>query len=67
MEHEMFYKVQIRDAEGKLKKILTSSMLSTRHWKMFPDNIKKDERERKLKTKNKVNNFSKKGYGTMGI
>ena len=54
----MFYKVQILDAKGKLKKILTSDMLSKRHWDLFPDNIKKDEKEKKSKTqKNKFNAF----------
>ena len=47
----MFYKVQILDAKGKLKKILTSDMLSKRHWDLFPDNIKKVEKEKNLKQK----------------
>ena len=47
----MFYKVQVLDAKGKLKKILTSDMLSKRHWDLFPDNIKKAEKEEKLKQK----------------
>ena len=37
----MFYKVQVLDAKVKLKKILTSGMLSKRHWDLFPDNINK--------------------------
>ncbi len=40
----MFYKVQVLDAKGKLKKLFTSEMLSKRHWDMFPDNIKKAEK-----------------------
>ena len=44
----MFYKVQVIDAKGNFKKICTSEMLSKRHWDMFPDNIKKAEREKKL-------------------
>ena len=44
----MFYKVRVMDAKGKYKKIFTSEMLSKRHWEMFPDNIKKAEREKKL-------------------
>jgi hypothetical protein len=47
----MFYKVQILNAKGKLKKLLTSEMLSKRHWELFPDNIK---RQKKKKTKNKI-------------
>ena len=35
------------DAKGNYKKLFTSEMLSKRHWKMFPDNIKKAEREKK--------------------
>ena len=48
----MFYKVQVLDAKGKLKKLLTSDMLSKRHWDLFPDNIKKSEKERNIKQKN---------------
>jgi hypothetical protein len=48
LEAAMFYKVQVMDAKGKYKKIFTSEMLSKRHWEMFPDNIKKAEREKKL-------------------
>jgi hypothetical protein len=36
------------DAKGSYKKLFTSEMLSKRHWDMFPDNIKKAEREKKL-------------------
>jgi hypothetical protein len=43
----MFYKVQVIDAKGNFKKLFTSEMLSKRHWAMFPDNIKKAEREKK--------------------
>ena len=58
----MFYKVQVLDAKGKLKKMLTSDMLSKRHWDLFPDNIKKVEKEKKSKTKikNKFNTFKEK-------
>ena len=49
----MFYKVQVLDAKGKLKKLFTSEMLSKRHWNLFPDNIKKAEKEKKSKTKKK--------------
>ena len=45
----MFYKVQVMDAKGNCKKLFTSKVLSKRHWDMFPDNIKKAEREKKLK------------------
>jgi hypothetical protein len=44
----MFYKVHVIDPEGNFKKIFTSEMLSKRHWDMFPDNIKKAERKKKL-------------------
>ena len=50
----MFYKVQVLDAKGKLKKLLTSDMLSKRHWDLFPDNIKKAEKE-KNKKKDSIN------------
>ena len=53
----MFYKVQVLDAKGKLKKLFTSKMLSKRHWDLFPDNIKKAEKEKKSKT-NKKNKFN---------
>ena len=51
----MFYKVQVLDAKGKLKKLLTSDILSKRHWDLFPDNIKKAEKEKKLKQIKKIN------------
>ena len=50
----MFYKVQVLDAKGKLKKLFTSQMSSKSHWDLFPDNIKKSEKEKKSKTK-KIN------------
>ena len=53
----MFYKVQVLDAKGKLKKLFTSEMLIKRHWDLFPDNIKKTEKEKKTK-KNKKNTFN---------
>ena len=51
----MFYKVQVLDAQGKLKKIFKSEILSKRHWDLFPDNIKKAEKEKKSKTKKRTN------------
>ena len=60
----MFYKVQILDAKGKLKKLFTSEMLSKRHWELFPDNIKKAEKEKNIKqNKNSFNTFKKVGFG----
>jgi hypothetical protein len=59
----MFYKVQILDAKGKLKKLFTSEMLSKRHWELFPDNIKKAEKEKNIKqSKNSFNTFKKVGF-----
>ena len=51
----MFYKVQVLDAQGKLKKIFKSEILSKRHWDLFPDNIKKAEKDKKSKTKKRIN------------
>ena len=48
----MFYKVQVLDAKGQLKKLFTSEMLSKRHWDLFSDNIKKSKTK-----KNKSNEF----------
>ena len=60
----MFYKVQITDAKGKLKNIFTSEMLSKRHWELFPDNIKKAEKEKNNKqNKNSFNTFKKGNFG----
>ena len=60
----MFYKVQITDAKGKLKKIFTSEMLSKRHWELFPDNIKKAEKEKNNKqNKNSFNTYKKGSFG----
>ena len=59
----MFYKVQILDQKGKLKKLFTSEMLSKRHWELFPDNIKKAEKEKNIKqSKNSFNTFKKVGF-----
>jgi hypothetical protein len=63
----MFYKVEVLDAKGKLKKIFTTEMLSKKHWDMFPDNIKKAEKEKKDKAKiNNFNAFKKKNYSAAG-
>ena len=51
----MFYKVQILDAKGKLKKMLTSDMLSKRHWDLFPDNINKLKKKKNLKQIKRIN------------
>ena len=51
----MFYKVQVLDAKGKLKKLFTSEMLSKRPWNLFPHNIKKAEKEKHLKQKKRIN------------
>ena len=60
----MFYKVQVLDAKGKLKKMLTSDMLSKRHWDLFEDNSKLNPKEnKKLKTKNKNNILEVDNYG----
>ena len=58
----MFYKIQVLDSKGKFKKLFTSEMLSKRHWELFPDNIKKSEKDKKSKTKkkNKFNAFKTK-------
>ena len=52
----MFYKVQVLDAKGKLKKLFTSQMSSKSHWDLFPDNIKKSKTKKinliRLKQKN---------------
>lgn len=63
----MFYKVQILDAKGKLKKLFTSKMLSKRHWEMFPDNIKNSEKEKNIKqNKKRFNSFKKENFGVPG-
>ncbi len=40
----MFYQVRIMDGKGKLKKVLTSKMLTQRHWKLFPEYLKTNPR-----------------------
>ena len=63
----MFYQVRVLDTKGKLKKLFTTEMLSKRHWDMFPDDIKKAEKEKKSKTKkNKFNMFKEENYGATG-
>jgi len=41
----MFYKVQVLDAKGKLKKLFKSEILSKRHWEVFQDNKQKAEKK----------------------
>ena len=53
----MFYKVQVLDAKGKLKKLFTSEMLSKRHWDLFPDNIKKSKTKKINLIRLKQNNY----------
>ena len=63
----MFYKVQVLDAKGTLKKLFTTEMLSKRHWDMFPDNIKKAEKEKNQnKKKNKFSAFKEENYEATG-
>ncbi|KMP10658.1 hypothetical protein UR09_00905 [Candidatus Nitromaritima sp. SCGC AAA799-A02] len=50
----MFYEVRILDDKGKLKKVLTSEMLTKRHWKLFPDYLKPHP-----KKKNAFNSYGK--------
>ena len=44
-------------------------MLSKRHWDIFPDNIKKAEKEKKPKTKKRINlmRLRKKIMGLRGV
>ena len=65
----MFYKVQVLDAKGKLKKLFTSEMLSKRHWDLFSDNIKKSEKEKKSKTKKRIDlmRLKQENYWTLGV
>ena len=39
-ERIMFYAVRILDDDGSLKKVIKSKILSRRHWKEFPKNLK---------------------------
>ena len=62
----MFYKVQILDAKGKLKKTFTSEMLSKRHWDLFSDNINKSEKKSKTKKRINLMRLKQKNYWLAG-
>ena len=48
----MFYPVRVRDASGKIKKVVSSRQLSRDYWRQF-DNILNGEMARKKTRKNK--------------
>ena len=45
-ERIMFYAVRILDNDGSLKKTIKSKILSQRHWKEFPKNLKTKGKKR---------------------
>lgn len=51
----MFYEVRILDSKGKLKKVVTSKLLSRRHWILYPDYHKPSS----PKAKNAFNAYGK--------
>ena len=50
----MFYKVRVLNKKGKLLKIITSEVLSNRHWSLFEEQLKPSKGK-----KNKFNDFKK--------
>jgi len=50
----MFHKVNVLNKNGKLLKIITSKVLSNRHWSLFEEQLKPSKGK-----KNKFNDFKK--------
>jgi hypothetical protein len=50
----MFYKVSVLNKNGKTLKIITSKVLSNRHWSLFEEQLKPSKGK-----KNKFNDFKK--------
>ena len=50
----MFYKVRVLNKKGKILKIITSDVLSNRHWSLFEEQLKPSKGK-----KNKFNDFKK--------
>ena len=50
----MFYKVRVLNKKGKILKIITSDVLSNRHWSLFEEQLKPSNGK-----KNKFNDFKK--------
>ena len=50
----MFYKVRVLNKKGKILKIITSEVLSNRHWSLFEEQLKPSKGK-----KNKFNDFKK--------
>ena len=50
----MFHKVRVLNKKGKLLKVITSEVLSNRHWRLFEDQLKPSPGK-----KNKFNDFKK--------
>jgi len=50
----MFHNVRVLNKKGKLLKVITSEVLSNRHWRLFEDQLKPSPGK-----KNKFNDFKK--------
>jgi hypothetical protein len=50
----MFHKVRVLNKKGKLLKVITSKVLSNRHWRLFEEQLKPSPGK-----KNKFNDFKK--------
>ena len=50
----MFHKVSVLNKNGKILKIITSKVLSNRHWSLFEEQLKPSKGK-----KNKFNDFKK--------
>ena len=67
----MFNKVLILNRKGKLKRLLTTEMLSKRHWELFEDdsklNLKKNKEQKKRQKKRKDQIFDIESFGFEGF
>ena len=54
----MFYKVRVLNKKGKILKIITSEVLSNRHWSLLEEQLKPSKGK-----KNKFNDFKKDSNG----
>ena len=47
----MFFKVRVLDQKGGLKKVITSEVLSQRHWNLFSDSLRNSTKKKHSRTR----------------
>ena len=55
----MFHKVRVLNKNGKLLKVITSEVLSNRHWSLFEEKLKPNPGKKKFNSFKKDSNRAK--------